>query len=157
MCGNLSHAVISLMLLAGGCLSASVPSGGYLCAPSDSACPSGQHCTCGLCVSDDQQAAKRAAIMRHETQMRLSRRRFVRYARPQEPFGDATAGALPEPSHPVSTSCSRVGSLDVTIDGRRFGAALDGHALFGKTPACQTNLRRDNCRVSVRARGGIRR
>jgi hypothetical protein len=40
-----------------GCFSPNVPSGGYLCSPMDSACPSDQHCTCGLCVKDDQEAA----------------------------------------------------------------------------------------------------
>jgi hypothetical protein len=56
MCGNWSRVILPQLLL-GGCLSASVPSGGYLCAPADNACPAGQHCTCGLCVSDDKQAA----------------------------------------------------------------------------------------------------
>jgi hypothetical protein len=47
-CVILSH----LLLL--GC--ASVPPGGYLCSPQGE-CPSDQHCTCGLCVNDDSQAA----------------------------------------------------------------------------------------------------
>jgi hypothetical protein len=47
----------SLILLAAGCFSPNVPSGGYLCSANDQACPSGQHCTCGLCVTSDDQAA----------------------------------------------------------------------------------------------------
>jgi hypothetical protein len=31
---------------------------------------------------------------------------------------------------------------------RRNGRLCDGHALFGKTPACQTNLRQDSYRVN---------
>jgi hypothetical protein len=43
-------------LLAAGCYSPSPPSGAYLCA-ADNACPSGQKCACGLCVTQDSQAA----------------------------------------------------------------------------------------------------
>jgi hypothetical protein len=39
-----------------GCFSPKVPSGGYLCA-ADQICPSGQHCSCGLCVNHDSDAA----------------------------------------------------------------------------------------------------
>jgi hypothetical protein len=34
-----------------------VPTGGYRCSASDSACPAGQHCSCGLCVKSDSEAA----------------------------------------------------------------------------------------------------
>jgi hypothetical protein len=33
------------------------PPGSYLCSPEDLACPGSQHCTCGLCVDRDSQAA----------------------------------------------------------------------------------------------------
>ncbi len=46
-----------LVLLTAGCFSPSVPSGGYLCSPADNSCPPGQHCTCGLCVAHDSDAA----------------------------------------------------------------------------------------------------
>jgi hypothetical protein len=42
------------MVLAG--CSPSLPAGSYLCA-ADHACPSGQHCACGLCVNHDDEAA----------------------------------------------------------------------------------------------------
>ncbi len=48
-------------LLVAGCYSPSPPGGGYRCG-ADSNCPSGQHCTCGLCVDDDSQAACSFAI-----------------------------------------------------------------------------------------------
>jgi hypothetical protein len=43
--------------LAIGCFNPSPPAGAYRCSAADSACPLGQHCTCGLCVYQDNQAA----------------------------------------------------------------------------------------------------
>lgn len=40
-----------------GCYSPNPPPGAYRCSAADSSCPSGQHCTCGLCVKSDDQAA----------------------------------------------------------------------------------------------------
>jgi hypothetical protein len=40
-----------------GCYHPSPPGGSYRCSLADNACPSGQHCTCGLCVKADNQAA----------------------------------------------------------------------------------------------------
>jgi hypothetical protein len=44
-------------LVAIGCYSPSPPAGAYRCSTADNSCPSGQHCTCGLCVKSDNQAA----------------------------------------------------------------------------------------------------
>ncbi|HEY2748736.1 MAG TPA: hypothetical protein VGL86_29150 [Polyangia bacterium] len=41
----------------GGCYQPTPPAGAYRCSTADSSCPSGQHCTCGLCVKSDDQAA----------------------------------------------------------------------------------------------------
>jgi hypothetical protein len=49
-------AVLTL-LAASGCYSPSPAPGSYRCSAADNACPSGQHCTCGLCVKSDDQAA----------------------------------------------------------------------------------------------------
>jgi hypothetical protein len=54
--------VVAGVLLAGaatlgGCYSPSPPSGAYLCSTGDAVCPTGQHCTCGLCVQKDSDAA----------------------------------------------------------------------------------------------------
>ena len=90
-----------------------------------------------------QQDAKRAAIMRHETQMRLSRRRFVAYARRQEPFGEAEATSAPQSDHPVSARIE-AGRLGVHIDRERFGDSLRGQALL------VVALRSDGVRVQRR-------
>jgi hypothetical protein len=45
-----------------GCYSPSPPAGAYQCSAADKSCPSGQHCTCGLCVKSDDQAACSFAV-----------------------------------------------------------------------------------------------
>lgn len=40
-----------------GCFNPAPLSGAYRCDPSDNGCPPGQHCTCGLCVNQDRDAA----------------------------------------------------------------------------------------------------
>ena len=42
---------------AAGCYSPHPAAGAYRCSAADNSCPSGQHCTCGLCVKSDDQAA----------------------------------------------------------------------------------------------------
>jgi hypothetical protein len=53
------HARIAVFAALGaiGCYSPSPPAGAYRCSSADSSCPTGQHCTCGLCVNQDSQAA----------------------------------------------------------------------------------------------------
>lgn len=80
-----------------------------------------------LNLTPEQQATKYAAIMRHETQMRLSRRRFVAYARAREPFAAATSAA--DPTHPLAAQLT-AGGGGVRIDRARFGQALRGHVLL---------------------------
>jgi len=62
-----------LVLLAG-CYAPNTPSGAYRCSSADSACPSGQHCVCGLCVNQDQDAAcgftlsaNKSSVAEHES------------------------------------------------------------------------------------------
>jgi hypothetical protein len=50
-------ALLAAGALAAGCYAPSPPAGAYRCAAADNSCPSGQHCTCGLCVKSDNQAA----------------------------------------------------------------------------------------------------
>ncbi len=47
---------LAAALALAGCYSPSPPTGAYLCG-ADGACPSGQHCGCGLCVAKDSDAA----------------------------------------------------------------------------------------------------
>ena len=62
-------------------------------------------------LSEAQRETKRAAIMSHQTQMRLSRRRFVAYARAQEPYRTASVPGLPDPQHPVQAYVGADGKL----------------------------------------------
>ena len=52
-----AHNILLASLLVAGCYNPSPPAGSYRCSTADSSCPSGQHCTCGLCVKSDDQAA----------------------------------------------------------------------------------------------------
>jgi len=49
--------LLAACVLAAACYSPSPPAGAYQCSTVDKSCPSGQHCTCGLCVKSDDQAA----------------------------------------------------------------------------------------------------
>jgi hypothetical protein len=49
--------IVAILSVVAGCYSPSPPAGSYRCSTADSSCPSGQHCTCGLCVKSDNQAA----------------------------------------------------------------------------------------------------
>jgi hypothetical protein len=49
--------IVAACALVVGCYAPSPPAGAYRCSTADSSCPSGQHCTCGLCVKTDNQAA----------------------------------------------------------------------------------------------------
>ncbi|HWE29168.1 MAG TPA: hypothetical protein VHB97_14265, partial [Polyangia bacterium] len=51
------HNIALAALFVVGCYSPSPPAGAYRCSTADNSCPSGQHCTCGLCVKSDNQAA----------------------------------------------------------------------------------------------------
>ncbi|MDB4964580.1 MAG: uncharacterized protein JWN44_269 [Myxococcales bacterium] len=60
--GAISAAMAAAMavgtaLAGSGCYNPSPPAGSYRCGTADRECPSGQHCTCGLCVKSDDQAA----------------------------------------------------------------------------------------------------
>jgi LmbE family N-acetylglucosaminyl deacetylase len=81
-------------------------------------------------LSEAQRETKRAAIMSHQTQMRLSRRRFVAYARAQEPYRTASIPGVPDPQHPVQADAGADGKLRIRIDHARWRHGLRGHALF---------------------------
>jgi LmbE family N-acetylglucosaminyl deacetylase len=75
-----------------------------------------------------QRTVKQAAILAHASQMRLSRRRFLRYATLPETYRPATP--LPDLQHPLRASIGSDGSLWVYLDQARWKANLRGHILF---------------------------
>lgn len=81
-----------------------------------------------LALGAAEQATKRAAIMMHRTQMRLSRRRFLAYAGAQERYRAVTGnGELA--AHPLHARVD-AGALRIRIDHARFGSSLTGQSLF---------------------------
>lgn len=95
-----------------------------------------------LTLSENQREMKRAAIMSHATQMRLSRRRFVAYAREQETYRMPATPAAPDPRHPLQATVRRDGRMRVRIDRARWGRSLRGLALFVVAqPAQRASLR----------------
>ncbi len=48
---------LAAVVAVAGCYSPSPAAGSYRCSTADNSCPTGQHCTCGLCVKSDDQAA----------------------------------------------------------------------------------------------------
>jgi LmbE family N-acetylglucosaminyl deacetylase len=72
-----------------------------------------------LTLTPAQRDTKRRAIERHATQMALSRRRFVGYAREQEPFVAVAPVPVPDPRHPLQCRIAADGSLIVRIERSR--------------------------------------
>jgi hypothetical protein len=68
--------------------------------------------------------------MMHQTQMRLSQRRFVAYARATEPFRIAALRGRADPQHPVQAAIDPAGRVDVRIDHARWGRRLNGLGLL---------------------------
>jgi len=105
-------------------------------------------------LSPAQRELKRAAIQAHASQMRLSRKRFLRYAQPREWYRWPAASAA-DPLHPLSATLDH-GSLRIRIDRRRLRANLRGHAIFvalgrgDSAMRCQASL--DGEAVEVRDR-----
>jgi LmbE family N-acetylglucosaminyl deacetylase len=83
-----------------------------------------------LTLDDAQLATKRTAIMMHVTQMRLSRRRFVAYAQPQERFRRVPVPARPQPNHPLRARIGADGRVEVGIDHATWRDRLDRYSLF---------------------------
>lgn len=74
-----------------------------------------------------RQACKRAAILAHATQMRLSSKRFLRHAGPVEIFQIAAADAAANPHNPLHAHADSSGRLHVELDA---GQARRGLNLF---------------------------
>lgn len=84
---------------------------------------------CELRLSPAEQERKRRAILCHATQMKLSRRRFLAFARPTEVFSLCPPPTERDDRHPVRSACSdgenlrlelRRGSLQTTLFSARI-------------------------------------
>jgi len=82
-----------------------------------------------LTLTDAQRDTKRAAIEMHMTQMQLSRKRFVAYAKPRERFRAVFDHAGADPQHPLSAEIS-AGELCVRVDHTRWRGRVRGLSLF---------------------------
>jgi hypothetical protein len=83
-----------------------------------------------LSLNDVQRETKARAILAHASQMRLSSRRFLAYARACEAFDDQQSPPLADPEHPLTATVS-AGRIDVRIHPR----------IWEKTPRRQATMR----------------
>ncbi len=83
-----------------------------------------------LSLNEAQRDAKRASILMHATQMLLSRKRFVAYAQPEEPFRLVPWLAAPSPHHPLVAQVDAQGDLRVRIDHAEWAGSMRGLSLF---------------------------
>lgn len=85
-----------------------------------------------LCVhlSATQRDIKQAAILAHASQMRLSQRRFLRYAATVESYLLVPPAQVENPHHPLHASVDGDGVLQVRIDLQRWCTGLRGQVLF---------------------------
>lgn len=77
-----------------------------------------------------QRETKRAAILAHDSQMRLSSRRFLRYAGEREKYRAEPAVAQEDLDHPLHAQMDADGRLQVRIDQNRWRGSLRDHVLF---------------------------
>ncbi len=110
------------------------------------------------CALDDhRQQCKRAAILAHATQMRLSRKRFMRHAGALEVFRTTTADARANPRVPLRAHADENGLLRVELDS---GQLQRGLALFvvleGNANSCRLRVpwRSGRDELSVLANNG---
>ena len=80
-----------------------------------------------LRLSEEEIAAKRAAILSHESQMALSQKRFVAYADETEIFYAAPATVMP---HPAISGRLERGALRLTLRLRGARASFAGRTLL---------------------------
>ena len=83
-----------------------------------------------ICLNEAQRGIKQAAILAHASQMRLSQRRFLRYAGLRESYREVAQVLGDDPQHPLHARVDQQAILRVRVDLRRWNATLRGHALF---------------------------
>ncbi len=92
-------------------------------------------------LNADQVAAKQRSIFSHDTQMRLSRRRFLAYATTVEVYRDQTSLAE-RPDNLLQARFSAPGALELQVDLRRLrGSLASQHLLVLLERAQGANLR----------------
>ena len=101
-----------------------------------------------LRLTDAEQATKREAIQCHVTQMVLSRRRFVAYARSTEVFFPTDAAP---PDHPIRAAVIDAGALFISLKPGKFPA---GRLLVAFESLVEGSVR---WAVSLQSRPGLAR
>ena len=109
-----------------------------------------------ICLSQAQRDIKQAAILAHASQMRLSQRRFLRYASLRETYQSVAQAPSDDPPHPLHASVDPDAVLRVRVDLRRWNAGLRGQMLFvaiqcvaGASLRCMIGLDAHNGRVEL--------
>jgi LmbE family N-acetylglucosaminyl deacetylase len=83
--------------------------------------------TARVALTSQQHDIKQAAILAHQTQMRLSQRRFLRYAESAELFQIGTATSA---GHPLRAPFEEGGLLHVSVDLPRWDGSWRGREFF---------------------------
>jgi LmbE family N-acetylglucosaminyl deacetylase len=97
----------------------------------------------GCELDEGRRERKRAAILAHATQMRLSGKRFLRYAGPVEFFRASAADAAENPQIPLRARAGDDARLRVEIDAGRVRrdsclfVVMDGVVMDGGRRACR--------------------
>ncbi len=110
-----------------------------------------------LNLSMREQIVKRAAVLSHDSQMILSRRRFLAHVTPRERFWRATAPRENDPGHPVRSARVEANTLVLQLRRRqragsfarcRLMLALE-HGLAGRAQRWVVSLPANSRRASV--------
>ena len=83
-----------------------------------------------VALTPQQRDIKQAAILAHQTQMRLSQRRFLGYADSSELFENEPAAPGENAEHPLRAHFDAGGLLHVSVDLARWNAPWRGRAVF---------------------------
>jgi LmbE family N-acetylglucosaminyl deacetylase len=86
-------------------------------------------------------AGKQQAILRHETQMRFSRKRFLKFVGATERYRTISTLSLPRMDHPLRASLRSSGELELRLDLPRLRGANDLHLLLLIDAADESALR----------------
>jgi LmbE family N-acetylglucosaminyl deacetylase len=83
-----------------------------------------------VCLSQAQRDIKQAAILAHASQMRLSQRRFLRYASLRESYQAVARMQGDDRQQPLHASVDQDAVLQVRVDLQRWKAGIRGQMLF---------------------------